>query len=85
MYELTQHLSPDKQCTLLVCKSARMNTATHRNTAQVNGVLLYVHTHVRPAFTCVPVVNEEGVWGNGGTVRHCIEISGQLTCRGRLL
>jgi hypothetical protein len=41
MYELIQHLSLDKQCTLLVCKSARLNTETHRSTAQVNGVLLY--------------------------------------------
>ena len=29
------------KCTLLVCKSARLNRETHRSSAQVNGVLLY--------------------------------------------
>ena len=43
MHELIQHLSPDKQCTLLVCKSAKLHTETHRSTASTK-----VHTQVRP-------------------------------------
>jgi hypothetical protein len=52
MFELIQHLSPDKQCTVLVCKSATLNTehtaVRHRSTVCLCTASTNVHTHVRP-------------------------------------